>query len=148
MHTFIIFVRTAVLDSQPVTTSVVLDSCCSEALHRTMLVWLLRHQSDIMCSIKFVAKHGIERASNVLIPKSQKLFFWNQFKFIERFTCINRPHGSCNRSPNLVNHKIAHTAHKIAPRGKSSPTLKTTDLKPNDWVTMWNVRWISRLNEK
>jgi len=35
MHTFIIFVRTAMLDSQ----TVVLDSCwCSEALYRTMLV--------------------------------------------------------------------------------------------------------------
>jgi len=38
MHTFIIFVRNAMLDSQPVTISVVLDSWCSEALHRTMLV--------------------------------------------------------------------------------------------------------------
>jgi len=36
--TFIIFVRTAMLDTQPVTISVVMDSWCSEALHRTMLV--------------------------------------------------------------------------------------------------------------
>jgi len=32
-----IFVRTAMLDSQPVTMSVVLDSWYSEAFHRTML---------------------------------------------------------------------------------------------------------------
>jgi len=38
MHTFIIFVRTAMLDSAPGTISAVLDSWCSEALHRTMLV--------------------------------------------------------------------------------------------------------------
>jgi len=38
MHTFIIFVRTAMFDFQPVTISVVLDSWYSEALHRTMLV--------------------------------------------------------------------------------------------------------------
>ena len=68
-HAFIIFVRTAVLDSQPVTISVVLDSWCSKMLHRTMLAWLSRHQSDIMCSINFVTNHGVEIASNVLIPK-------------------------------------------------------------------------------
>jgi len=39
MHTFMIFVRTAMLHSQPVTISVVLDSWCSdEVLPRTMLV--------------------------------------------------------------------------------------------------------------
>jgi len=31
-------VRTAMLDSQTLTVSIVLDSGCSEALHRTMLV--------------------------------------------------------------------------------------------------------------
>jgi len=40
--TFIIFVETALLDSQPVTISLVLDIWSSEALHRTMLAWLLR----------------------------------------------------------------------------------------------------------
>jgi len=49
--TFIILVRTATLDSQPVTISVVLDSWCSEALHRTMLVWLLRDQSDMFYNL-------------------------------------------------------------------------------------------------
>jgi len=34
------------LDFQPVTISVVLDSWCSEALHRMMLVLLLRQESD------------------------------------------------------------------------------------------------------
>jgi len=38
MHTFIIFVKTTMFDSQPVTISVVLDSWCSEVLHRTTLV--------------------------------------------------------------------------------------------------------------
>ena len=46
---------------------------------------------------------------------------WNQFKILVRFTCRNRP-------PNLVNHKIAPTTHKIAPQGTISPTLKTTGL--------------------
>jgi len=75
MHTFIIFVRNAMLDSQPVTNSMVLHSWCSEALHRTMLVWLLRHQSDIMRSVNFITKHGVESASNVLIPKNKNCFF-------------------------------------------------------------------------
>jgi len=34
----IIFMRTALLDFQPVTISLVLNSLCSEAIHRTMLV--------------------------------------------------------------------------------------------------------------
>jgi len=67
-HWFIIFVRTAILDSQPVTISVVWDSLCSEALNRTMLVWLLREQYD-MCFIAFVTNRGVEIASNALIPK-------------------------------------------------------------------------------
>jgi len=33
----IIFVRTTMLDSQPVTVSVILGSSCNEAFHRTML---------------------------------------------------------------------------------------------------------------
>jgi len=56
------------LESQPVTISVVLDSWCSEALHRKMLVWLLRDQSSMRFRI-FVANHGVESASNALIPK-------------------------------------------------------------------------------
>jgi len=39
---------------QPVTLSVALDSLCSDALHRTMLVWLLYHQSYILRFITFL----------------------------------------------------------------------------------------------
>jgi len=39
------------LDSQPATISVILDSWCSEALHRTMLLWLLRDQSDMFYNL-------------------------------------------------------------------------------------------------
>ena len=43
------FAWTAVLDSLPGSLSMVLDSWCSEELHRTMLDWLLRDQSAVAC---------------------------------------------------------------------------------------------------
>jgi len=78
----IIFVRTAMLDSQPVTFCLALDSQCSEALHRTMLVWLLHHQSYIICFITFVTNHALESASDDLVVKQKMLclLFWNQLK--------------------------------------------------------------------
>ena len=68
--TFVIFVRTTMLHSQPLTISVVLDICCSETLHRTMLIWLLCDQSD-MCFTTFVMNHEVKSASNTLNSKKQ-----------------------------------------------------------------------------
>jgi len=78
----IILVRTALLDSQPVTISVVMDSWCSEVLHRTMLVWLLFVTSPVRyvfynlcyepCGRKCIKRFGskaVESASNALFPK-------------------------------------------------------------------------------
>jgi len=75
------FVRTAVLGSQPATLSVALDSWCSEALYKTMLVWLLHHQSIIPCFIIFVTNHGVKSSPYDLVAKWQIVFiFWINLK--------------------------------------------------------------------
>jgi len=61
------------------------------------------------------------RATNIDFVESIKTFE-------HVLTCKNRPPRNRNRSPNLVNHKIAPTTHEIAPWGAISPTLKTTAL--------------------
>jgi len=66
-----------------------------------------------MCSINFVTKHGVESALNVLNPK-EKTFY--QFKFLVHFNLQKSP-------PNLINHKIAPTAHEI-----------TTEIYFSAWV--------------
>jgi len=97
-------------DSQPVTISVVLHSWCSEALHRTMLVWLLHDQSD-MCFINFVTEskvHQMEsKVHQMLWFKSNKYCFLNQFKILVCFNLVKSPPWKQKSPPNFVNHKIA-----------------------------------------
>jgi len=53
----------------------------SKASHRTMLFWFSHHQSFILYFIMFVGNHGVESASNDLVPSGKcSFYFWNQFR--------------------------------------------------------------------
>ena len=112
------------LGSQSATISVVLESWCSEELHRTILVWLLRDQSVFYNRCYLTMESKVNQM--YWFQRNKNSFY--QFKNLVVSTCRNRSPGKWNRLPNLVNHKIAPTTHKIAPLGAISPTLKTTGL--------------------
>jgi len=54
------------LDSKPMTISVVLDNWCSEVLHRMMFSLVVMSLVQYMCLITFVISHGVGSASDAV----------------------------------------------------------------------------------
>jgi len=115
-----------VLGSQPVTLTVDLDSLCSEALHRTMLVRLLHHQSYILCFVFFVTNYQM-----IWFQSGKYIFFI--LESIQNFN-IFYPAEIAPLETEIAPksgkyHKIAPITHKTTPHGGILPSLNTTGLE-------------------
>ena len=127
------------LGYKPITLSAALDSYCSNACHRTMLVWLLHHQSHIVFYNLFHETESKVHQTNWFQSGKSSFYFWNQLKNFVYSNLQKFPPRNWNRTPNQVNTKIFSLTHKIAPGERFYPC----------WISLlWRVvRVLKRIGQ-
>ena len=123
---FIVFVWTAMLDSQPMTISLVMDIWCNKVLHRMTLAWFLRDQFDMFYNLCLRTTES--KVHEMLWFRSNRhIFFWNQFKIL---VPVEIAPLKLKLPPNLA-------YHKIATWGTILPTFKNTALEEStNWALL------------
>jgi len=112
-----------------------------------MPVWLLHHQSCILCFITFFTKHGVANASNESFPKWQNSFyFWNQFRILVYSNLQKSP--PCKlKSPQIWQITKSPPWRIKSPLVTISPTLNNTGLHVSNALVAKTSEWSCRLSK-